>query len=78
MRVRSKKLIVAFHTTADAMAMERYCRRDAVAGRLLSVPRSVTADCGIAWCAALEDRAKLERIVREEKMEIVGLFEVEM
>lgn len=78
MRIRKKRLIAAFHTTADAIAMEKYCQRDGIPGRLLPVPRSVTADCGIAWCAAPEDRAAIEQIVRKEGVELAGLVEVEL
>jgi hypothetical protein len=42
-------LVIAFHTTAAALAMERLCRRDGIPGRLIPVPREITADCGMAW-----------------------------
>lgn len=76
MRQREPRLIVAFHTTADAMAMEKYCRAAGISGRLMPVPRSVTADCGIAWCAAPEARDALEQIITLQGMDVVGLFTV--
>ena len=54
LRKKAMKLIVTFHTTADAMAMESACRERKVPGRLIPVPRSISAGCGLSWCAELE------------------------
>ena len=68
-------LIVTFHTTADAMAMERKCRAADVAGRLIPVPRSIAAGCGMAWRSAPELREPLEALLRE--LEYEGIYELE-
>lgn len=39
MRKKELKLIVTFHTTADAMAMEKCCKEHQVPGRLIPVPQ---------------------------------------
>lgn len=51
----ASKAVVTFHTTSDAMAFEAYARRQGLPGRLTTVPRQVTAGCGYAWTASLED-----------------------
>ena len=56
MRKKELKLVVTFHTTADAMAMEKTCKEKNAPGRLIPVPRAISAGCGLAWCAALEER----------------------
>ena len=53
MRKKELKLVVTFHTTADAMAMEKTCKEHEVNGRLIPVPRAISAGCGLAWCADL-------------------------
>ena len=63
MRKKELKLVVTFHTTADAMAMEKACQELRVPGRLIPVPREISAGCGLAWCAPLEERAQVERAV---------------
>lgn len=73
MRKKELKLVVTFHTTADAMAMEKACKDNCVPGRLIPVPRLISAGCGLAWCAGLEDRE-----VIKEVLEKVGLKEEEM
>ena len=48
------KLIITFHTTTEAMAMEKACKESGAEGRIIPVPRSISAGCGLAWCAKLE------------------------
>ena len=51
MRKKVMKLVVTFHTTSDAMAMEKICKERSVPGRLIPVPRAISAGCGLSWCA---------------------------
>ena len=37
MRKKELKLVVTFHTTADAMAMEKACKENNTPGRIISV-----------------------------------------
>lgn len=73
MRKKELKLVVTFHTTADAMAMEKACKEYNVPGRLIPVPRLISAGCGLAWCAGLEDRETVKDV-----LEKVGINEEEM
>ena len=64
------KLVVTFHTTSDAMAMEKVCKERNVPGRLIPVPRAISAGCGLSWCALPGE----EDAIREE-MKKVGIEE---
>ena len=59
MREKKRWLIITFHTTAAAIAMEKLCRAKGLPGRLIPVPRELTADCGMSWRAEVQDRAAL-------------------
>ena len=67
MRKKQLRLVVAFHTTAGAMATER---------RLIPVPRSITSDCGIAWSAPPDLRDSLEVHLQKAGIETAGLYEL--
>lgn len=69
MRKKELKLVVTFHTTADAMAMEKACKTLSAAGRLIPVPRTLSAGCGLAWCAPLTERERLTGIMAEKGIE---------
>ena len=69
------KLVITFHTTADAMAMEKSCKEHEVAGRLIPVPRAISAGCGLAWCAGLENRESLVKVMQEVEIEQEDIHE---
>lgn len=75
MRKKELKLVVTFHTTADAMAMEKVCRQKDVPGRLIPVPRSISAGCGLSWCADLCDREGIVAMMEESGIESEALHE---
>jgi len=49
MRERLNYIIITFDTTAQAIAMERYCGNQGIPGRLIPLPTSISAGCGISW-----------------------------
>ena len=67
MRKKVMKLVVTFHTTSDAMAMEKVCKERGVPGRLIPVPRAISAGCGLSWLCNKEDREKNAQGVYELK-----------
>lgn len=73
MRKKELKLVITFHTTTDAMAMEKACKQAQAPGRLIPVPREISAGCGLAWCAGLEDRAAVRKV-----MDDIGVQEQDM
>lgn len=65
MRKKEKRLITAFYTTHDAMAFEDFCRSRGIPGRLIPLPREISAGCGLAWSAPPESEGEFERILEE-------------
>jgi len=76
MRERTEKLIVTFPTTTGAMSMERACRNQAVPGRLIPVPRSISAGCGVCWAAPREARTAVEELIVREHLDVDGLYAI--
>ena len=76
MRPKTLKLVITFHTTAAAMAMEKFCKEENVPGRLIPVPRELTADCGMAWCAPVEAAARLRTLAEDRSLEYEGWKEL--
>ena len=73
MKKKELKLVVTFHTTADAMAMEKACKEHGVPGRIIPVPRAISAGCGLAWCAELDERDQISDVMKR-----VGIQEEDM
>lgn len=69
-------LLVTFYTTAGVMAMERACKAASLPGRFVPVPRSITADCGLAWRCEPTLRVSVEALADPE--EVMGIYELEI
>jgi hypothetical protein len=67
MAMREKKLykVITFHTTAAAMAMESFCEKRNIPGRLIPVPREISAGCGLAWRILPEEYPIFETYQKE-------------
>ena len=63
LRAKRNTLVLTFHTTAEAMAMEQLCREHGLPGRLFPVPRALSSDCGIAWSMDPALRHRLELLL---------------
>ena len=61
-------LIITFATTTQAMAMEKFCTQQNLPGRLIPVPREITAGCGLSWKAQTEEQDLLISALTEAGM----------
>lgn len=68
MIAKTIKLIITFHTTTEAMAMEAACKAAGADGRLIPVPRIISAGCGLAWCARPESEASLRALMAQSRI----------
>ena len=65
--IREKKpcVVLTFSTTTAATSMEKKCGQNKIPGRLIPVPREITAGCGLAWKMSEEDYEKYKDEVEE-------------
>ena len=68
MRQKKPTLVITFATTTQAMAMEKFCHAQGLPGRLIPVPREITAGCGLSWKAEPEQQAVLEAALAQHDM----------
>ena len=78
MRKKERRLIVAFSSTHDAMAFEDYCMRQGAEGRLIPLPKEISAGCGLAWSAPPADRVHVEELLRAAGITPQHLRELEV
>ena len=55
MRVKRSYIVLSFRTTLEAMEWEKQCNARQVPGRLIPLPREISAGCGLAWRMLPED-----------------------
>ena len=71
---KREKVVITFHTTTDAMAMESLCKEKNLGGRMIPVPGEITADCGLAWCAAPEQEETLTNALLAAGIPVQGVY----
>ena len=76
--MREKKLqcVITFKTTTQAMAFEEVAKNAALKGRLIPLPRVISAGCGLAWRTDVEERAQVEDIILKQGLTYDEIHEV--
>jgi hypothetical protein len=69
MRKKTLKLVITFRTTTESMAMEKLCKENAADGRMIPVPREISAGCGLAWAADPEEKENLLALMEKAHLQ---------
>lgn len=72
------RYLLTFYNTSGAIAVERFCKEHKIPGRLLPVPREISASCGLAWAVAARQEKKLQLVENEFADEIEGRWNLEI
>lgn len=78
MRNKENRLVITFHSTTEAMEAEKRLKELGVPGRLIPIPRQLSAGCGLAWSASGEGTGECDTIgwteqLSFEKMAVVQI-----
>lgn len=76
MREKKLQLVISFESTAHAMAVESYCMEHNLPGRLIPIPKEITAGCGLAWKANPEDEARLLDAFKGADIAYDGVYKI--
>ena len=74
----TKALVVAFGSTASALAFGSAAEAAGLPGRLFPIPRSLSAGCGIAWRDDPANRASAETIIQAEEIDDARIVIMEL
>lgn len=76
LRAKRRFLVLTFATTEAALAAEAFCTERGLPGRLIPLPQSLSAGCGLAWRVPLEQAETLRVLAVELRVQQIA--EVEM
>ena len=78
MREKEDKLVITFHTTTEAMAVEQACKRDGIPGRIIPVPREISAGCGLSFSMPKEWDGKMSDYLLKQGLsyEAAGIYRI--
>ena len=71
---RKPRLIIAFPSTTQAIKMETRCREKGMPGRLIPLPREISAGCGMAWMAEPDQEQDLKMLIGKEGIMTEGFY----
>lgn len=78
MRKKRPAFVISFDETTQAMAMDRFCTQNGLPGRLIPVPREITAGCGLAWKAEPKDEPVLMAVLEKEGIAYSSTYMLEL
>ena len=74
--MKEKNLYITFYTSAEAMATERACKEKQLSGKLVPVPRALSAGCGISWQCSLDLKDDILKMLSNEDIEFEQIAEI--
>ena len=76
-RELGRMIVVSFDSTFDVMECERLCLNAGVPGRIIPLPGSITAGCGLCWTMPLSGEALASfRAATEGKIELADYHQL--
>ena len=65
MRQTREFLVITFSETTDAMAAEKLLHEEGICGRIIPIPRQLSAGCGLAYKTEPDQKKKAESVLKE-------------
>ena len=69
-------LVISFKKTVDAMAFEEHSLKNGIAGRLIPLPKQVSAGCGLAWKCEVSQKDEMKKVMGDLKIECDKMSEI--
>ena len=69
-------LYISFHTSAEAMATEKKAKLNNINGKLVPLPRRISASCGMAYETDISSKDLIKRILEENDIEWDEFIEI--
>lgn len=76
MRKKEQRLVITFSATTQAIKMEEICKKNNMQGRLIPVPKEITAGCGMAWSAKTEEESEYIAFMKKSNISYEGIFKI--
>jgi len=76
MRPKELQCVISFHATTEAMAFEEAAKAAGFKGRLIPVPTSIKAGCGLAWRDEPESKETLWQFIKDKGLAFEAIHEL--
>jgi hypothetical protein len=73
---KQPRVVFSFPTTSDAIRFEKTALEWKYSGRLIPVPREISAGCGLCWSAPPKHKEGLKRMAVRMNIRVEGVYEL--
>lgn len=78
MKVKKKYVIITFHTSSDALFLEKKAKVVGIICKLIPSPRVLTPGCGMALRVDLIYKEQINKVIIDNNVEIEQVVELEL
>ncbi len=76
MREKVLQCVVTFKTTTEAMAFEDIAKKEGLTGRLIPLPRVISAGCGLSWRECPDNKDIIKGLINKYSLQYNEIHEV--
>lgn len=69
-------LVISFKKTVDAMSFEEHCLKNNIFGRLIPLPKEISAGCGLAWKCEVFQGEEMKKILSSLNIDYDKMIEI--
>lgn len=73
---KTMKIIISFHSFSEVLKFEKECKNNGIKGRIIPIPREISAGCGMVWSSELDTENELMKIIEVENIEIKSIYKL--
>lgn len=73
---KKEQIIIVFDKTIDAMAMEDYCLKNGVKGRLIPLPSEISEGCGLCWKTDVCEKENIINVIKNAKLKYSQIIKI--
>ena len=77
-REKRKQLVIAFSDTTAPLKLDILAQQESVPGRTIPLPSEISAGCGMAWKAELNDRETLHLFMEKHSIRWEAIYELDL
>ena len=78
MREKEDKILITFKSFTDAVAFEKALKGREIPGRLVPVPREISASCGQCWISPVVWESRVQEIISEDGLSVEDQYHMKM
>ena len=75
---KEKKLVITFSMQDDVIAFDRFCKKNDINSKIIHIPMSLTAGCGLSYEMDLSYSDSIKKIIKDNGLFYEGIYEVEI